>query len=114
MKAGTQEHGTKCGMEVMWFHTGNYTEMMHEPTKECITYQPVYHSANSAHEFCCLVYFLSHTESIYRPDLSLSHKQRKCSGVCKLLSKIICLNMLKTSLVPKPLAPEEAPRDEAS
>ena len=28
VKAGTQERGTKCGMEVRWFHTGNYTEMM--------------------------------------------------------------------------------------
>ena len=26
VKAGTQERGT----EVMWFHTGNYTEMMQE------------------------------------------------------------------------------------
>ena len=44
MKAGTQEcgtergmecgteHGTERGTEVMWFHTGNYTEMMQEVT----------------------------------------------------------------------------------
>ena len=34
VKAGTQERGTELGtepgMEVMWFHTGNYTEMMPE------------------------------------------------------------------------------------
>ena len=28
VKAGTQERGTERGTEVMWFHTGNYTEMM--------------------------------------------------------------------------------------
>ena len=26
MKAGTQECGTERGTEVMWFHTGNYTQ----------------------------------------------------------------------------------------
>ena len=26
VKAGTQECRTERGMEVMWFHTGNYTE----------------------------------------------------------------------------------------
>ena len=30
VKAGTQEHGMELGTEVMWFHTGNYTEMMQE------------------------------------------------------------------------------------
>ena len=30
MKARTQECGTERGTEVMWFHTGNYTEMMQE------------------------------------------------------------------------------------
>ena len=30
VKAGTQERGTERGMEIMWFHTGNYTEMMQE------------------------------------------------------------------------------------
>ena len=28
MKAGTLERGTERGTEVMWFHTGNYTEMI--------------------------------------------------------------------------------------
>ena len=32
MKAGTQERRTERGMEVMWFHTENYTEMMQEVT----------------------------------------------------------------------------------
>ena len=36
VKAGTQERrterGTERGIEVMWFHTGNYTEMMQEVT----------------------------------------------------------------------------------
>ena len=26
VKVGTQERGTERGMEVIWFHTGNYTE----------------------------------------------------------------------------------------
>ena len=30
--AGTQECGTEHGTEVMWFHTGNYSEMMQEVT----------------------------------------------------------------------------------
>ena len=30
VKAGTQERETERGTEVMWFHTGNYTEMMQE------------------------------------------------------------------------------------
>ena len=34
MKAGTQERGTQRGTEVMWFHTGNYTEMMQEVSNE--------------------------------------------------------------------------------
>ena len=34
MKAGTQERGTERGTEVMWFHTGNYTEMMQEVSNE--------------------------------------------------------------------------------
>ena len=33
MKAGTQECGTERGTEVMWFHTGNYTEMIQEITQ---------------------------------------------------------------------------------
>ena len=40
VKAGTQERrmerrmecGKECGTEVMWFHTGNHTEMMQEVT----------------------------------------------------------------------------------
>ena len=32
VKAGTQECGTECRTEVMWFHTGNYTETMQEVT----------------------------------------------------------------------------------
>ena len=40
VKAGMQErgterrteHGTERGTEVVWFHTGNYTEMMQEVT----------------------------------------------------------------------------------
>ena len=30
VKAGTQERGTERGTDVMWFYTGNYTEMMQE------------------------------------------------------------------------------------
>ena len=34
MKAGTQERGMERRTEVMWFHTGNYTEMMQEVSNE--------------------------------------------------------------------------------
>ena len=30
VKAGMEECGTERGTEVIWFHTGNYTEMMLE------------------------------------------------------------------------------------
>ena len=32
VKAETQERGMERGTEVMWFHTGNYIEMMQEVT----------------------------------------------------------------------------------
>ena len=34
MKAVMQERGTEHGTEVMWFNTGNYTEMMQEVSNE--------------------------------------------------------------------------------
>ena len=42
VKAGTQERGT----EVMWFHTGNYTEMVQEATINGIAF-PAATSCNS-------------------------------------------------------------------
>ena len=32
VKARMQKRGTERGTEVMWFHTGNYTELMQEVT----------------------------------------------------------------------------------